>query len=122
MAESSQTVHSNLAVPAAYDISLTSVKTGEFRLAAHDLCGLALMIVLIAHILGGTAINTYESNQAYSQLVSQPWNFAVFGIKLFFSIGGFVVLSTGVSHQVRRAVNTRCAAEPCRPRRQRRFE
>lgn len=98
MIDSSQNVHTGALASPAYNASSVGVKTREFNVAAHGLRGLAAMMVLGAHILGGTAANVLENNDVYAQLVLQPWNFGVFGVKLFFVISGFVILPSALKY------------------------
>lgn len=65
---------------------------GEFNVAAHGLRGVASVMVLCAHILGGTSRHIYPDNLAYADFVRHPWFFGTFGVDLFFVISGFVIL------------------------------
>lgn len=63
-----------------------------FNIAAHGLRGLASFMVFAAHLLGGTAEHIYYGNSYYVALVERPWNFGRWGVELFFTISGFVIL------------------------------
>lgn len=73
----------------------------EFNAAAHGLRGLAAMMVLVAHILGGTAKHIYADNLAYVEAVKAPWYLGTFGVELFFVISGFVILPSAMRYAPR---------------------
>ncbi|WP_324827733.1 acyltransferase family protein [Qipengyuania zhejiangensis] len=64
----------------------------EFNAATHGLRGIASLMVFFAHLLGGTAEHIYAQNAFYVELVRGPWNVGVWGVELFFTISGFVIL------------------------------
>lgn len=68
-----------------------SKKAGGFNAAAHGLRGLAAVMVLFAHILGGTAKHIYADVPAYVEGIKAPWYLGTFGVELFFVISGFVI-------------------------------
>lgn len=70
----------------------TSSKKKEFNAATHGLRGIASLMVFFAHLLGGTAEHIYADNTYYVELVRGPWNVGVWGVELFFTISGFVIL------------------------------
>lgn len=63
-----------------------------FNVALHGLRGVASLMVLWAHILGGTAEHVYSSLPGYVAFVVAPWNLGTYGVQLFFVISGFVIL------------------------------
>src|SRR3546814_5038332 len=63
-----------------------------FNCAAHGLRGIAALMVFSAHLLGGSAEHVYQDHSAYVQFVLRPWQFGVYGVYLFFTISGFVIL------------------------------
>ncbi|MBK5264449.1 MAG: acyltransferase [Alphaproteobacteria bacterium] len=65
---------------------------GGFNGAAHGLRGIAAMMVFCAHLLGGTAEHIYQGHAHYVAFVVRPWQFGVYGVELFFTISGFVIL------------------------------
>ncbi len=75
-----------------------AAKGGEFNVAAHGLRGLAAVMVLFAHILGGTAEHIYGHNDTYVQAVKAPWYLGTFGVELFFVISGFVILPSALRY------------------------
>ncbi|KQY14926.1 hypothetical protein ASE23_25845 [Rhizobium sp. Root73] len=82
-------------------VALNSVeKAGEFNVAAHGLRGLASIMVLGAHILGGTARHIYPANESYVHAIEAPWFLGVFGVKLFFVISGYVILPSALRYSI----------------------
>lgn len=83
-------------------LSPTMVKqlssSADFNAAAHGLRGIASLMVMVAHILGGTARHIYSADAAYTGAIAHPWNFGVFGVKLFFLISGFVILPSAIKY------------------------
>jgi peptidoglycan/LPS O-acetylase OafA/YrhL len=75
--------------------------TGEFNVAAHGLRGLASLMVLCAHIIGGTARHVYPGNADYVALIQHPWVFGTFGVEIFFVISGYVILASVMKYDVR---------------------
>lgn len=73
-------------------------REAEFNVAAHGLRGLASLMVLGAHILGGTARHVYQANQSYVQAIEAPWFLGVFGVKLFFVISGYVIIPSALRY------------------------
>ncbi|GEM_PF-564797 len=71
---------------------------GGFNVAAHGLRGLAAMMVLLAHILGGTAKHIYAQNDAYVQGIAGAWALGTFGVELFFIISGYVILPSAMRY------------------------
>lgn len=49
-------------------------------------------MVFWAHLLGGTAEHIYAHDALYVCLVQAPWRFGTWGVELFFTISGFVIL------------------------------
>lgn len=64
----------------------------EFNTATHGLRGIASLMVFWAHLLGGTAEHIYPHNARYLDLIFEPWNVGIWGVELFFTISGFVIL------------------------------
>ncbi len=73
-------------------LETASASPSDFNGAAHGLRGLASVMVLVAHIIGGTARHIFPDNLAYVEAVKRPWFFGTFGVELFFAISGFVIL------------------------------
>ena len=66
--------------------------SSEFNAATHGLRGIASLMVFWAHLLGGTAEHVYAHNTRYTDLINGPWNVGIWGVELFFTISGFVIL------------------------------
>ena len=66
--------------------------SSEFNAATHGLRGIASLMVFWAHLLGGTAEHIYPHNARYTDLIVGPWNVGIWGVELFFTISGFVIL------------------------------
>lgn len=64
----------------------------EFNAATHGLRGIASLMVFWAHLLGGTAEHIYAHDSTYVGLINGPWNVGIWGVELFFTISGFVIL------------------------------
>ncbi|WP_189338487.1 acyltransferase family protein [Sphingobium sp. SCG-1] len=79
----------------------SKARAREFNAAAHGLRGLAAMMVLVAHILGGTAKHIYADNLTYVEAVKAPWYLGTFGVELFFVISGFVILPSAMRYAPR---------------------
>ncbi|HEX8419239.1 MAG TPA: acyltransferase [Sphingomonas sp.] len=73
----------------------------DFNAAAHGLRGLASLMVLAAHIIGGTARHIYPDNPGYVEAVRNPWYLGTFGVQLFFVISGFVILPSALRYAPR---------------------
>jgi peptidoglycan/LPS O-acetylase OafA/YrhL len=69
-----------------------SRKPRELNVAVHGLRGVASLMVLFAHLLGGTAAHIYADRPEYVAGIKPFWNFGTFGVMLFFMISGFVIL------------------------------
>ena len=69
-----------------------SRKPRELNVAVHGLRGIASIMVLFAHLLGGTAEHIYADRPEYVAGIKPFWNFGTFGVMLFFMISGFVIL------------------------------
>lgn len=70
----------------------------ELNVAAHGLRGAASLMVLIAHILGGTADHVYAASSQYVEWVKPFWYFGTFGVELFFMISGYVILPSALRY------------------------
>ncbi|TYC75979.1 acyltransferase [Stappia sp. BW2] len=70
----------------------TSQQSSQFNYSVHGLRGVASIMVLIAHILGGTAEHIYNDRPGYVEGIVPFHNFGTFGVMLFFVISGFVIL------------------------------
>lgn len=71
-----------------------------FNAAAHGLRGLASVMVLIAHIFGGTARHIYPHDADYVRYVAHPWFLGTFSVEIFFVISGFVILPSALKYSL----------------------
>lgn len=77
-----------------------STKPSGFNAAAHGLRGLAAVLVMAAHIMGGTARHIYPHAETYVQAVQYPWNLGGFGVEMFFVISGYVILQSALKYNL----------------------
>jgi len=78
-----------------------SGKKEGLNVALHGLRGVAAMMVLIAHMLGGTAEHIYANHPGYLAGVVPFHNFGTFGVLLFFVISGFVILPSVLRYSIK---------------------
>jgi peptidoglycan/LPS O-acetylase OafA/YrhL len=71
----------------------------HLNVAAHGLRGLASLMVVGAHIIGGTARHIYPNDASYVEAVRHPWYLGTFGVELFFVISGFVILPSALKYE-----------------------
>ncbi len=57
-------------------------------------------MVLLAHIIGGTARHIYPQNADYVAGIAHPWFFGTFGVEIFFVISGFVILPSALKYSI----------------------
>lgn len=69
-----------------------SAHSSEFNAATHGLRGIASLMVFWAHLLGGAAEHIYSHDASYKGVINGPWNVGIWGVELFFTISGFVIL------------------------------
>lgn len=74
------------------DTHRPAARNSEFNAATHGLRGIASLMVFWAHLLGGTAEHIYSHDAHYVDLIGGPWNVGIWGVELFFTISGFVIL------------------------------
>lgn len=78
--------------PAIAEAPRPAARSSEFNAATHGLRGIASLMVFWAHLLGGTAEHIYVHDARYTGLIAGPWNVGIWGVELFFTISGFVIL------------------------------
>lgn len=64
----------------------------------HGLRGLAALMVVFAHILGGTADHVYFADASYVAAITPFWNLGVFFVYVFFAISGYVIVPSIITH------------------------
>lgn len=69
-----------------------AARKSEFNGATHVLRGIASLMVFWAHLLMGTSEHIYVGNETYEAIITPPWNVGVWGVPLFFTISGFVIM------------------------------
>jgi peptidoglycan/LPS O-acetylase OafA/YrhL len=87
--------------PPASEPTVALSRARDFNVAAHGLRGIASIMVLGAHIVGGTARHIYPGNEAYTRLIEHPWYFGTYGVMLFFVISGYVILPSVLKYSPR---------------------
>ncbi|WP_340313070.1 acyltransferase family protein [Rhizorhabdus argentea] len=94
--------HSISTSTVADSLAKLEARTGsaEFNVAAHGLRGVASVLVLAAHIAGGTARHIYAADADYVSLVEHPWYLGTFGVEIFFVISGFVILPSVMKYNL----------------------
>lgn len=83
---------------AAGHATATPASNGDFSASAHGLRGIASLMVLFAHILGGTADHIYARDVVYVGSVQPVWLFLIKGVPLFFLISGYVILPSAMRY------------------------
>lgn len=71
----------------------------HLNVAAHGLRGLASLMVVGAHIIGGTAQHIYQNDSSYVETIQHPWYLGIYGVELFFVISGFVILPSALKYR-----------------------
>lgn len=70
----------------------------SFNHAVHGLRGIASLMVFYAHLFGGAAEHVYADNAAFVAAQTPYWNFGTYGVWLFFTISGFVILPSALRY------------------------
>lgn len=68
------------------------VKADNLNISVHGLRGVASLMVLFAHIFGGAAEHIYSDRPDFVAAVKPFWNFGTYGVWMFFTISGFVIM------------------------------
>src|SRR3546814_16194799 len=100
--------------PAPAPAAKTKRTEAGFNCAAHGLRGIAALMVFSAHLLGGSAEHVYQDHSAYVQFVLRPWQFGVYGVYLFFTISGFVILPSVLRYSKGQLALRRFRSAECR--------
>ena len=72
-----------------------------FNAAVHGLRGLAAMMVFFAHILNGLREHAYPEMSNFVARSEVFWNLGTYGVYLFFTISGFVILPSAMRYSAR---------------------
>ncbi|QFU10335.1 Acyltransferase family protein [Rhodobacteraceae bacterium THAF1] len=70
----------------------------QFNAAVHGLRGLAAMMVFFAHILNGLREHAYPEMTEFVARSEVFWNLGTYGVYLFFTISGFVILPSAMRY------------------------
>lgn len=79
----------------------------EFNYAVHGLRGLAAMMVFLAHILNGLREHAYGDRTAFVDASEPFWNLGTYGVYLFFTISGFVILPSVMRYSLKEFASRR---------------
>lgn len=69
-----------------------------FNAAVHGLRGIASLMVFYAHLFGGAAEHVYADKAGFVATQEPYWNFGTYGVWLFFTISGFVILPSALRY------------------------
>ena len=69
-----------------------------FNSAVHGLRGLAAMMVFLAHVLNGLREHAYPEATQFLARSEGWWNFGTYGVYLFFTISGYVILPSAMRY------------------------
>lgn len=84
----------------------------EFNFAVHGLRGLAAMMVFLAHILNGLREHAYGDRPHFVDSSEAFWNLGTYGVYLFFTISGFVILPSVMRYSIKEFSWGETAREP----------
>jgi peptidoglycan/LPS O-acetylase OafA/YrhL len=86
---------------AAKAVTERTTEGRDLNVAVHGLRGIAALMVLCAHVLGGTAEHIYNRSIGYVEGSEPYWNFGIFGVMLFFAISGYVILPSVLKYSAK---------------------
>ncbi len=70
----------------------------SFNMTAHAFRGVTSLMVFVAHLAGGTALNAYADDPSVFASLEHYWNFGTNVVFFFFIISGFVIIPSSVKY------------------------
>ncbi len=94
-------VSPEIAAPAEVSAKAQATPKGHaasFNMTVHAFRGVTSLMVFIAHLAGGTALNAYADDPSVFAGLEHYWNFGTNVVFFFFIISGFVILPSSIKY------------------------